>query len=335
MIIKVTDDYYPHPRSCQFFGGGTDYPAYYLRHSGATLATAIDKYVYVTVQQLTEYFDHSLQVHYSKIESIKSLEEMRIPIVRESLRLLGVERGVEIHLVSDLPARTGLGTSSATTVGLLKAVHGHLGQIIDNEAVAREAVHVEQHMVGDRVGSQDQYACACGGLRHLQFLTDGTILAPPVPVRRERLQELEDHLLMFYTGLQRSANEVLNEQVNRTSGGELDDRLAVMREQVNRGIAILTNTGSITAFGALLHEAWEVKRTLSSKITNPWLNELYERGRQAGAVGGKLLGAGGGGFILLFVEPSQQAAVRAELAELREVPFRFESQGTQIIYYMP
>lgn len=329
MIITRT------PVRISFFGGGTDYPAFYRRHGGATLTTAVDKYVYVTVHPLTEYFDHKIQVHYSKIETVKSLEEINIPIVRESLRMLKIYEGVEIHLVSDLPARTGLGSSSATTAGLLKALHGHLGKVVSNKTIAEQAVTIEQEMVGDRVGSQDQYACACGGFLHLQFLRDGTVEVEPVPIRRERIQEFQESLMVMYTGVQRNAHEILDEQMNQTTEGVLDERLLLMREQVTKGIAILTGTGPLSEFGALLHEAWELKRSLSSKISNTWLNDLYNKARTAGAIGGKLLGAGGGGFLLLFVEPVHQEQVRAALPGMSEVSFRFESQGSQIIYYVP
>lgn len=329
MIITRT------PVRVSFFGGGTDYPAYYRRHGGATLATAVNKYVYVTVQNLTDYFDHKIQVHYSKVESVKTIDEIQIPNVREALRLLSIHRGVEIHLVGDLPARTGLGTSSATTVGLLKALHGHRGALISDKEVATQAVHVEQEMIGERVGSQDQYICACGGFLHLQFMRDGEVRVEPLPLSRGRLTELDQHLMMMYTGLQRTAHEILTDQVQRTRDGELDDRLAVMKDQVIKGIDILAGPVPIRRFGELLHDAWELKRSLSSQISNPRLDELYTRARAVGAIGGKLLGAGAGGFLLLFVEPDRQQVVREALPELREVQFHFEPQGTRIIYYSP
>jgi len=327
MIITRT------PVRVSFFGGGTDYPAYYRRHGGATLATAVDKYVYVTVQRLTEYFDHKVQVHYSKVESVKAIDEIQIPNVREALRLLSIHRGVEIHLVGDLPARTGLGTSSATTVGLLKALHGHRGTLISDEEVARQAIHVEQEMIGERVGSQDQHICAHGGFLHLQFMRDGEVRVESLPLSQQRLSELEGRLLMMYTGVQRTANEILTDQLQRTREGDLDERLAAMKDQVVKGIDILTGPAPIRRFGELLHEAWELKRSLSSSISTPWLDEMYARARAAGAIGGKLLGAGAGGFLLLFAEPDRQKDVRDALPELREVKFHFEPQGARIIYY--
>ena len=329
MIITRT------PVRVSFFGGGTDYPAYFRRHGGATLATAIDKYVYVTVHDLTEYFDHRIQVHYSRVESTRTVDEIQIPNVREALRLLGIEGGVEIHLVGDLPARTGLGTSSATTAGLLKALHGHRGAMLGNDDVARQAVHVEQVMIGERVGSQDQYACALGGFQHLQFLPSGEVRADPLTVRPARLAELNEHLMLLYTGVQRSAHEVLSDQVQRTGDGQLDDQLALMKGQVKEAIDVLSGTIPIRRFGQLLHDAWVLKRSLSTRISNPWLDELYAAARGAGAIGGKLLGAGAGGFLLLFVEPERRREVRAVFPDLREVNFRFEASGTSVIYYAP
>jgi len=323
------------PVRVSFFGGGTDYPAYFRRHGGATLTTTIDKYVYVTVQHLTEYFDHNLQVHYSKIESVHALDDLEIPNVREALRLLGIESGIEVHLVGDLPARSGLGTSSATTVGLLAALHGHHGRLIAQSELARQAVRVEQDILGERVGSQDQHICALGGLQHLEFMRDGDVRATPIPLVPDRMAELDEHLLMFYTGQQRTAHDVLTEQVERTGEGELDDRLAAMREQASRGVELLCGSAPLSEFGELLHEAWTLKRSLSSKISLPGIDDLYTRGRAAGALGGKLLGAGGGGFMLLFVEPDRQREVKDALRDVREVPFRFEHAGSSVVFYQP
>jgi D-glycero-alpha-D-manno-heptose-7-phosphate kinase len=328
MIITRT------PFRMSFFGGGSDYPAYFQRHGGATLATAIDKYVYVTVQPLSDCFDHRLQVHYSRVEAVKTLEELHIPNVREALRLLGIEHGVEIHLVSDLPARTGLGTSSATTVGLLKALHAHRGELVSEAELAREAVHVEQEMIREQVGNQDQYITAFGGFRHLRFLPD-KILADPVPLAQARIKQLRERLIMFYTGLQRMAGEVVTEQLERTSNGDLDGSLGLMKDQVMDGVDILTGSRPLAEFGELLHQAWQLKRGLSSRVSTPWVDEAYARARVAGALGGKLLGAGSGGFMLLYAEPERRTRVRQALSHMREVPFDFEPEGTRLIYYLP
>lgn len=329
MIITRT------PLRISFFGGGTDYPQYFRQHGGETLITAIDKSVFVTVHPLADLFDHKLQVHYSRVESVRSLDEIQITVVRETLRHLGVDRGVEIHLVGDLPARTGLGTSSATTVGLLNALHGHRGLIASATQLAEEAVHIEQEVLGELVGSQDQYSAALGGFRHLKFGIDGKVTADPVILPPGRLQDLENSLLLFYSGVQRNAAVVLEEQIQKTSAGKLDEQLSRMRQQVGEGLSILCSGAPLADFGLLLHEAWQSKRTLSSQVSNRWIDEIYERARNAGALGGKLLGAGGGGFLLLYVEPDQTQSVRSALVDLHEVRFQFESSGSRTIFYTP
>jgi len=327
MIISAT------PVRVSFLGGGTDYPAYYLRHGGATLATTIDKFVYVTVQPRLPFFDHTIQVHYSKVESVTGPDDLAIPNVREVLRYLGFSSGVEVHLMSDLPARTGLGTSSATTVGVLNALYGFRGEMVPADRLAQEAVHIEQRMVRERVGSQDQFTCAIGGLLTLEFCRDGSVRHQPLVIGEDRLRELEDHLMIVYTGQRRRAHEVLDEQIASTESGELDDRLAALRDLVWRAADVLTGSNAIRGVGKLLHEAWEIKRNLSSKISNPAVDDWYRAALDAGAVGGKLLGAGGGGFLLLFVEPGRKPAVREALPDLREVQFSFEPRGTRIVYH--
>ncbi len=329
MIITRT------PLRISFFGGGTDYPAYYRRHGGATLAATINKYVYVTVQHRSEFFEHPIQVHYSRVESVAGPDAIEIPIVREALRLLGVEGGVEVHLVGDLPARSGLGTSRATTVGLLKALHGHRGTLVGNEETARQAVRIEQEIIGDPVGCQDQYMAALGGFQHLRFMRDGRVEAEPMALRSERRSELCKRLMLFYTGVQRDARDIALDQVGSTGNGALDGRLRRMRDQVKCAIELLSGDGSLARFGELLDQAWELKRGLGARISSCWLDDVYRRARAAGALGGKLLGAGGGGFMLLYAEPERQRGVREALHDLREVSFEFEPGGTQIIYYQP
>ena len=329
MIITRT------PVRISFFGGGTDYPEYYLRHGGATLSTTIDKYVYVTVQHLTDYFDHRIKVHYSKVELVNTVQEILIPNVREALRLLAIEGNVEIHLVSDLPARSGLGTSSATTVGVLKALHGHEGRLVSDGDVARQACHVEQEMIPENVGSQDQYASAFGGLLSLEFMRTGDVQVEPLPITPDRMEDLRRNLLLVFTGRQRDAQDILGTQVERTREGRLDSQLHVMKKHVESAIDVLSGSGSVDSFGELLAEAWELKRSLSPGITRDELDEAYQRALAAGSIGGKLLGAGGGGFFLFFVHPDRREAVLQTLRPFREVPFRFEFQGTQTIYFEP
>lgn len=329
MVITQT------PVRISFLGGGTDYPDYYRVHGGATLAATIDKYTIVTVHRLTQFADHRLRVHYSQVESVQHLDHLHHPSAREGLRLLGVQAGVEIHYVGDLPARTGLGSSSSATVGLLMALHAFKGEMVSREQVAQEAIHVEQDMIGERVGSQDQIICALGGMRHLRFQPDGNLSADPVTLGPARLKALEERLLLLYTGIQRSAHEVLDEQLQRTRSGDNTEDLDRLKALVTRGVAALANGNDLAGFGELLHEGWQIKRRLSSKISTAWIDERYERARQAGALGGKLLGAGGGGFLLLYVEPEDRTRVRQTLAELPEVSFAFESFGSQVIFYRP
>lgn len=326
MIISRT------PVRVSFFGGGTDYPDYFRRHSGATLAMTIDKYVYVTVHRRADCFPNKIQVHYSQIEAVDNLKELRIPIVREALRLLQIDVGVEIHLVSDLPARTGLGTSSATTVGLLRALHAFQGRHVSSRRIAEEAIHIEQAMVGDRVGCQDQCVCAYGGLNHLQFPQDSDFLINRVVLPPERIATLLSHLMLVYTRRQRSASDVLEDQAKSTISGSLDVPLATMKAQVQTAIEILSTMQPIERFGELLHDAWMMKRSLSAQVSSQSIDDTYNSARRAGAIGGKLLGAGGGGFLLLFVQPSRRADVTSALEGVIPVNFQLEQSGSEIVY---
>lgn len=329
MIITRT------PLRISFLGGGTDYPAYFRQHGGATLATTIDKYTYVTVSSLTEFFDHRVGVYYSRVERVKNLDEIEHPSVRECLRFLHIEHGVEIHIASDLPARTGLGSSSSFTVGLLKALHAFKGEMIGAEQLAREAVYVEQNMIRERIGCQDQYSCAHGGLLHLKFDCDGRISVTPVVLNQDRFQELQQRLMLFYTGIQRTAHEILEEQIERTRSGQINAELKSIGTLVEQGMHLFSNSTELAELGTLLHEGWMLKRRCSAQISNSFIDELYGRARATGAIGGKLLGAGGGGFLLLYVEPDRQSHVRQALPELRQVNFSFDNSGSTIVFYRP
>jgi D-glycero-alpha-D-manno-heptose-7-phosphate kinase len=329
MIITQT------PVRISFLGGGTDYPDYFLRHGGATLVASINQYTVITVHPLTRFADHDLRVHYSQVEAVKAVDEIRHPSARECLRFLGIEKGVEIHYVTNLPARTGLGSSSSATVGLLHALHAFKGKMVSRERLAAEAVHVEQQLIKERVGSQDQYACALGGLRHLEFLANGTVHSNPIIMAPARLQALNDCLLLLYTGIQRRAHEVLDEQIERTAGGVNTQQLDRLKTFVDHGIGVLTGNGDLAEFGALLHDGWLIKRSLSSKITSSGIDDAYARARQAGAVGGKLLGAGGGGFLLLYAEPEHHEGIKRALPELQATNFSFEDSGSQTVFYRP
>ena len=326
MIITRT------PLRVSFFGGGTDYPEYFLRESGQVLATAIDKFLTVIVLELAPFFDHRIKVHYSRIESVRDVQEIEISVVREVLKYLDIDGGVEIYLAGQLPARTGLGSSSATTVGLLMALQAFKGSPISPGQAAEEAVHVERNVIREPVGYQDQHTCASGGLARLRFRTDGAVEREVLDLRADRRRELESSLMMFYTGLQRSASQVLHGQVEATRKGALDEALRQMRDQVDTAVAILAGDGDMDDFGRLLGEAWALKKSFSGDISTASIDGNYERALAAGALGGKLLGAGAGGFLLVYAPRDRQPSVRQALCELREVPFSLEKRGTRIIY---
>ena len=331
MIITRT------PLRISFLGGGTDYPDYFRHCSvgGRTLGIAIDKYSYVSVNPLADFFDYTIRVGYARTELVNEIDEIEHPAVRESLRFVGLANHVEIGYWGDLPARTGLGSSSSFTVGLLHGLHAYKGELVDHAQLAEEAVHVEQEMIGERVGVQDQYICAHGGLVNVRCRPDGGVDAHPVPMKSERLAAFHDHLLLVYTGVRRLAHEVLEEQLARTCSGEIAVNLGRMSDLVDQGVEVLCGGGCLSAFGEILHESWSLKRGLSSTVSNDMIDECYLRARRGGATGGKLLGAGGGGFLLLFVEPDRHDAVRASLSELKFVDFAFDSSGSRILFYRP
>jgi D-glycero-alpha-D-manno-heptose-7-phosphate kinase len=324
MIISRT------PFRLSFFGGGTDNPAWYRKHGGSVLATTIDKYCYITCRNLPPFFEHRICVIYSKMEYCQTLDEIAHPAVREVLRYLHYDRGVEIHHDGDLPARSGMGSSSAFTVGLLHAMYALKGQMVSKHQLALESIHLEQNILKETVGSQDQVLAAYGGLNHIAFLPNGEISVRPVTISRERLRELNAHLMLFYTGIKRTASNVAESYVNG-----IEDRkrqLRIMKELVEESLSILSSEQDLSGFGELLHEAWQAKRSLSASVSNTYIDEIYDQALSAGAIGGKLTGAGGGGFLLVFVPLDRQHEVRERLNQLIYVPFQFEFSGTQIIF---
>lgn len=325
MIITRT------PYRISFFGGGTDYPSWYLEHGGAVLATTINKYCYLTCRFLPPFFEHRFRVVYSKIEGCNEIDEIQHPAVRAILHFLKVNRGVEIHHDGDLPARSGMGSSSAFTVGLLNAMHALHGRMAGKEQLKEESLQLEQEILKETVGSQDQVLAAFGGFNHVSFHQSGQISVRPVILPVSRLQELSAHLMLFYTGIKRTAASVASTYV-----GTLEQKrrhLRVLRNMVEEALEVLCGNASITSFGELLHEAWLTKRSLGERISSPEIDDLYEMARFEGAVGGKITGAGGGGFLLLFVPPNYQARVRERLNHLIHVPFDFQSTGSQVIFY--
>ncbi|MDB5059716.1 MAG: putative kinase related to galactokinase and mevalonate kinase [Chloroflexi bacterium] len=318
------------PFRISFFGGGTDYPAWYRAHNGAVLATSINKYCYLTCRRLPPFFDHKYRVVYTMMENRQSVDEIVHPAVRETLRYLKIESGLEIHHDADLPARSGLGSSSAFTVGLLHALYGLQGRMPSKQQLAMESIYIEQERIGETVGSQDQVLAAYGGFNHVQFLADGQITVRPMALATRRLDELNSFLMLFYTGIKRIASAVA-----QSYAGEIESKERQMRalgDMVNEGISILSTEQDLADFGHLLHRAWQTKRNLSAQVSNAYIEEIYQEAMSAGALGGKVIGAGGGGFMLFFVHPSNRPSVRRRLRKLIHVPFKFESLGSQIIF---
>jgi D-glycero-alpha-D-manno-heptose-7-phosphate kinase len=325
MIISRT------PFRISFFGGGTDYPAWYRKHGGAVLAATIDKYCYLTCRYLPPFFEHKIRLVYSKIESCQTVDEIVHPSVREVLRYLGIERGVEIHHDGDLPARSGMGTSSSFTIGLLHGLYALKGYMPTKQQLAEEGIHIEQEILKETVGSQDQISAAFGGFNHITFLPTGTFAIRPITLVPERIRELNAHLMLFYTGIIRTAANIAETYIQDMEGKRR--QLRIMKDLIEEAISILNNGGEITGFGELLHESWQAKRSLSAKVSNTEVDEIYHAALSAGALGGKLTGAGGGGFLLLFVPPFRRAEVRERLNRLLHVPFKIEFSGSQIIFF--
>lgn len=324
MIISRT------PFRISFFGGGTDYPSWYRDHGGEVLVTSINKYCYLTCRYLPPFFEHKIRIIYSKIENCLTIDEIQHPAAREVLRYMQITRGLEIHHDADLPARSGIGSSSAFTVGLLHALHALQGRIVSKHDLALQSIHLEQDVLKETVGSQDQVSTAYGGLNLIHFHRNGEIGVTPIVTASERIKELNSHLMLFYTGIKRTAANVAESYV-----AQIQDRrrqLRLMKELVEESVSILNSGTDIRAFGELLHEAWQIKRSLSAKVSNAEVDDLYDLAHNNGALGGKLLGAGGGGFFLLFAPPEAQQRIRETLDKLIYVPFSFEYAGSQIIF---
>lgn len=328
MVITST------PLRISFFGGGTDYPIWYRLHGGSVLSTTINKCCYITCRWLPPFFEYHSRISYSKVENVSKNDTIEHPSVRACLHHMGIDDGIEIHHIADLPARTGLGASSAFTVGLLLGLYALKNQMRDKHALAADAIHVEQNLLQEAVGSQDQASAAYGGFNRINFQTDDTIEVRPVLTAQKRLAELQQHLVLYFTGFSRTASEIAREQLKVTP--QKTKELDTMRQLVDEAEAIITNPlRSLDEFGRLLDESWRIKRTLTQKISSASIDEVYEAGLSAGALGGKLLGAGGGGFMLFFVPPEKQQALRVRLKRLLCVPFAFSSSGSHVVVYEP
>lgn len=323
MIISRT------PMRVSFLGGGSDLAVYYGRGFGQVLSTAIDRYIFITVNRK---FDDLIRVSYSKTEMVDHVDKVEHNIIREAMKIVGVERGVDIVYMGDIPLGTagiGLGSSSSLAVGVLNALYAYVGKHVSAERLAREACEIEIDRLGHPMGKQDQYAAAYGGFNRYRFNKDESVFVDPIIWRRATREALNAKLLMFYTGVERHSSTILADQQDgiRDNAGYLDQMVALsetMREMLVKN--------DLHAVGELLHQGWMGKRKLAPGVTSPRIDELYELARGAGAVGGKILGAGGGGFLMLYAEEADQDRVRQALADLKETPFRFEPQGSKIIY---
>jgi D-glycero-alpha-D-manno-heptose-7-phosphate kinase len=324
MIISRT------PLRMSFAGGGSDLPSYYREHGGAVISTAIDKFIYVTV---SEKFDSHIRVSYSRTEEVECVDQIAHPLVREGMKLSGVTDGIEITSVADIPAKgTGLGSSSSFTVGLLHALYAHRGLHVPAERLAAEACEIEIERCGEPIGKQDQYAAAYGGLSFIRFNQDDSVCVDPVICRRDTIREIEGQILVFYTGMTRSASALLKSQgealATKADKQQTMARMVGLAYDLKREI----EANRPDQFGAILHESWLLKRSISDNISNSRIDHWYEAARKAGATGGKILGAGSGGFLMLSVADEHKTAVRRSLQELKEVSFRFEPQGSKIIF---
>jgi len=327
MIISRT------PFRISFFGGGTDYPAFYEEHGGAVLSTTINKYCYITCRYLPPFFNYKYRIRYSTREETQTTSEIKHPSVRECLNYVNLgDRGTEVQHNSDLPAMSGVGSSSAFTVGLLNALYALKGQLITKRNLALEAIHVEQDIIKENVGSQDQTAAAFGGFNKIEFGGVRKVWVQPITLEQSKRDFLQSHLMLLFTGFPRNASEIAAEQIKKTPEkiSELKQMMAMVEDAVN---ILNSNQDNYTDFGRLLHDTWMLKRSLTPHVTTSQIDEIYKAARSAGVLGGKLLGAGSGGFLLLFAKPEMQQKVKEKLNKLLYVPFQFHDMGSQIVYY--
>lgn len=322
MIISRT------PFRVSFMGGGTDLPSFYQEEDGLVVSTTINKYIYLTVN---ERFDSTYRLSYSKTEICDTIASIEHPIFKAVLKKhLPDNRGLEIVSMADIPAGTGLGSSSSFTVGLLHALKGHLGIFQTAENLASEACRIEIEDLKEPIGKQDQYAAAFGGLQSIRFLKNGDVIAEPIICSPHKLEELENSVVMFFTGFSRSASKILSEQKSNTKNKI--DVLKEMKKGAEKIKSILEKNGDLQEFGNILHEGWQLKKSMATGISSQSIDEWYRRGIKAGAYGGKILGAGGGGFLMFICPKERQESLKLELKELRTIPIKFEKQGSRIIF---
>jgi D-glycero-alpha-D-manno-heptose-7-phosphate kinase len=324
MIISKT------PLRMSFVGGGSDLPVFYRKFGGAVVSTAIDKFVYVSVNKK---FDDRIRVSYSRTEEVASVEKIKHPLVREALKLLNIKGGIEITSIADIPAKgSGLGSSSSFTVGVLHALHAFANRYASAEQLARESCEIEIERCGEPIGKQDQFAAAFGGFNFIEFYPDDSVSVEPIICRHETMQELQDNTLVFYTGITRSASALLKTQRQVVASEKAKQKVLCRMVEFARQLNAELQKNNVEAFGEIIHENWLLKRSLTPNVSNSVIDRWYERARKAGAVGGKLLGAGSGGFLMFYAPQQRHEAITRALKDLRPMRFRFEPQGSKIIF---
>ena len=330
MIITQT------PFRMSFFGGGTDMESFFIKHGGAVLSTTFDKYCYVNVRHLPRFFDYSTELSYSRTERVTSIEDIEHPAIRNAMKMLDMHE-IRLTYEADLPARSGLGTSSSFAVGMLNAFYALKGKYADMKKLADEAIYLERVLCEEAGGWQDQIAASLGGFNRINFNTDGTYDVLPVIISPERKKNLNDNLMMFFTGFTRFSSDVQKANAGTKETQEAKEkRYLEMLSLVDKAEQILTDKNTnLDDFGRLLDHTWKLKKQTGSAVSTNSIDALYEKGMQAGALGGKLLGAGGGGFLVFYVQPEYQEAVKEAMKELMYIPFRFEDGGTRVIHYTP
>ena len=331
MIITKT------PFRVSLFGGGTDYPAWFKEHGGLVISTAIQKYAYISVRELPPYFDYYTRAVYSVVEHVKNNHEIQHPSIRGCLEYLDINTGLEIHYDADLPARSGIGSSSAFTVGFLHALHAFKNEMIGREELANEAIHVEQEVLKENVGVQDQIICTHGGFQKIE-LSKGEgkkFQVQPMTLSPDYLKSFEDHVILAFTGIHRTASDFAKLQIENIDKGANHSHLNQMNEIAKEGLSLFTKEADFNSIGDLLNKNWELKRELSNNVSNPAIDELYQIAKKAGALGGKLLGAGGGGFMMFLVPPEKKEKFKSELKKVKIwVPFSIDHVGTQMPLYL-
>jgi len=326
MIITRT------PFRISLFGGGTDLPDFYLNHGGAVISTTIDKYLYITCRKMPPFWEHKHRLVYgAQSEMVNRIDEIEHPSIRETLRFLNNQDGLDLHYNTDIPARSGIGSSSSFTVGLLHALHGLNGKMVSKRRLAAEAIHIEQDMIGEAVGCQDQIAAAFGGFNHIEFKKDDSFEISPIILDANSANELHTNLVLLFTGFQRFAVDIEKEKISKIDKNI--KALSEMKEITSQALGVLKTSADMDEIGGLLHESWMLKKSLSDKVSTSRIDEIYACGMDNGALGGKILGAGGGGFILFYVRPEHRRKLLGSLSDLIHVPFTFEKTGSQVIYY--